>query len=171
MNFEKCLFLLLEHEGNFVNHPSDPGGMTNLGVTAANWAMWVGHPVNEKQMRALTPSDVAPFYKRKYWDAIRADELPSGLDYCVFDCAVNSGVGRGIKILQNCLGVTPDGGIGSVTMAALSQFKGDLLKTLIAEYSDDRLKFLEALPTWGTFGVGWERRVLEVKVTALGMIG
>ena len=109
MNFEKCLFLLLEHEGNFVNHPSDPGGMTNLGVTAANWAMWVGHPVNEKQMRALTPSDVAPFYKRKYWDAIRADELPNGLDYCVFDCAVNSGVGRAVKILQSCVGVNPDG--------------------------------------------------------------
>ena len=170
MGFEHCLTLLLQHEGGYSNHPSDFGGMTNLGVTEAVWALWVGHPVNEKQMRALTPTDVAPLYKRKYWDAVRADELSNGLDYCVFDCAVNSGVGRAVKILQSCLGVNADGGFGSVTMAAVSQFKNDSLKTLITEYCDDRLKFLENLPTWDVFGNGWERRVIEVKVTALGMV-
>ena len=109
-NFADALTALLIHEGGYANNPADPGGMTNLGVTALTWAMWVGHDVNEKQMRALTPSIVAPLYRRKFWDACRADELISGLDYAVFDYAVNSGVGRAIKALQNCVGVATVGG-------------------------------------------------------------
>jgi len=96
-NFEKCLEMLLVHEGGFVNHPDDPGGMTNLGVTKKVWEEWVGHDVSEKEMRNLTPTMVAPLYQRKYWNACRADDLISGLDYCVFDVAVNSGVGRAIS--------------------------------------------------------------------------
>jgi lysozyme family protein len=170
-NFQKSLQLLLKHEGGFVNHSQDPGGMTNLGVTARVWEEWVGHPVDEKQMRALTPEDVAPLYKRKYWDACRANELVSGLDYCVFDCAVNSGVGRAVKILQSCVGVNADGGFGSVTMAAVDQFKGESAKTLIREYCDNRLNFLKSLKTFAVFGKGWENRVNSVKSEALEMLG
>jgi lysozyme family protein len=167
-NFNRSLLLLLQHEGNFVNHPSDPGGMTNLGVTAKVWESWVGHPVDEKQMRALTPDDVAPLYKRKYWDACRADEFVSGLDYAVFDCAVNSGVGRAVKLLQGCVGVVADGGIGPATMAAVNQA---VPTSLIEDFCDARLNFLRALNTWPTFGRGWERRVNEVKEEALRMLG
>ena len=170
-NFTDALTALLIHEAGFVDNKDDPGGMTNLGVTAATWAMWVGHDVNEKQMRALTPSIVAPLYKRKYWDACRADELISGLDYAVFDYAVNSGVGRAIKALQNCVGVAPDGGFGTTTMAAVSQFKGDAAKTLIEEYCDNRLQFLKSLKTFPIFGRGWEKRVNEVKAMSLKMLG
>ena len=170
-NFANALTALLIHEAGFVDNKDDPGGMTNLGVTAATWAMWVGHDVNEKQMRALTPSIVAPLYKRKYWDACRADELISGLDYAVFDYAVNSGVGRAIKALQNCVGVAPDGGFGTTTMAAVSQFKGDAAKTLIEEYCDNRLQFLKSLKTFPVFGKGWEKRVNEVKAMSLKMLG
>ena len=170
-NFSDALTALLIHEAGFVDNKDDPGGMTNLGVTAATWAMWVGHDVNEKQMRALTPSIVAPLYKRKYWDACRADELISGLDYAVFDYAVNSGVGRAIKALQNCVGVAPDGGFGTTTMAAVSQFKGDAAKTLIEEYCDNRLQFLKSLKTFPVFGKGWEKRVNEVKAMSLKMLG
>ncbi len=168
-NFHHSLELLLKHEGNFVNHPSDPGGMTNLGVTAKVWESWVGHPVDEKQMRALTPDDVAPLYKRKYWDACRADELVSGLDYAVFDFAVNSGVGRAVKLLQNCVGVNADGGIGPATMAAISKYPDT--KNLIEKYCDSRLQFLKSLNTWSTFGKGWERRVNEVEAESLRMLG
>ena len=165
-NFNRSLLLLLKHEGGYVNHPSDPGGMTNLGVTARVWAEWVGHPVNEKQMRALTAEDVAPLYKRKYWDACRADELVSGLDYAVFDCAVNSGVGRSVKLLQGCVGVTADGGIGPTTMAAVKQVA---TTGLIEDFCDARLNFLRTLSTWPTFGRGWEKRVNEVKEESLKM--
>lgn len=169
-NFEQSLTNLLIHEGNFVNHPSDPGGMTNLGVTAKVWAEWTGHDVSEKIMRNLTPTDVAPLYRKKYWNACRGDELVSGLDYCVFDCAVNSGVGRAIKILQKCVGVPVDGGFGPTTYAAVAQFKGESAKQLIEDYCNERLEFLISLPTFNTFGRGWTRRVNEVKDEALRMV-
>jgi len=161
---------MLAHEGGFVNHPQDPGGMTNLGVTKRVWEEWVGHDVDEKQMRALTPETVAPLYKRKYWDAIRADELVDGVDYCVFDVAVNSGVGRAIKFLQSCVGTAPDGGFGSATLAAVKEAEKDPAR-LIELYCAKRLEFLQSLKTFETFGKGWSRRVAEVKDAALKMLG
>lgn len=169
-NFNKCLAILLKHEGGYVNHPSDPGGMTNLGVTKRVWEEWTGHEVDEKQMRALTPTTVAPLYKRKYWDACRADDLISGLDYAVFDCAVNSGVGRAVKLLQSCVGATPDGGYGSITTALVKKAEADPTK-LIELYCAKRLEFLQSLKTFETFGKGWSRRVAEVKDAALKMLG
>jgi lysozyme family protein len=169
-NFETCLALMLAHEGGFVNHPQDPGGMTNLGVTKRVWEEWVGHEVDEKQMRALTPETVAPLYKRKYWDAVRADDLVDGVDYCVFDVAVNSGPGRAIKFLQSCVGVTADGGFGPRTLAAVKEAEKDPAR-LIEMYCARRLEFLQSLKTFETFGKGWSRRVQEVKDKALKMLG
>ena len=164
-NFAEALQKLLVHEGNFVNHPKDPGGMTNLGVTKAVWEEWVGHPVDEKQMKALTPVIVAPLYRAKYWDKIKGDDLPTGVDYVVFDAAVNSGPGRAAKWLQACVGVEPDGGIGPKTLAAVDAFEGDLVE----DYGKRRLSFLMDLPHWPTFGKGWSRRVAEVQKTGLDM--
>ncbi len=165
-NFQEALTHVLKSEGGFSNHPSDPGGMTNLGCTKAVWEEHCGHPVDEKAMRALTPNDVAPLYKRKYWDKIKGDELPDGVDYVVFDAAINSGPGRAAKWLQACVGVDPDGGIGPKTLAAVNSFNKN---NLIEDYSKRRLSFLMDLPTWGTFGKGWGRRVAEVEATALDM--
>jgi len=167
-NFEKCLEMLLVHEGGYVNHPSDPGGETNLGVTKRVWQEWVGHDVSEKEMRNLTPTMVAPLYKRKYWDACRADELVSGVDYCVFDVAVNSGVGRAVKLLQSVVGATPDGGYGSITAALVKEAEKDP-ERLISVYNSKRLEFLESLKAFPVFGKGWSRRVAEVKEKALEM--
>jgi len=167
-NFDKCLELMLKHEGGYVNHPQDPGGMTNLGVTRRVWEEWLGRPVSEKEMRNLTPTMVKPLYKRKYWDAVRADDLVSGVDYAVFDVAVNSGPGRAIKFLQSCVGVTADGGFGPRTLAAVKVAEQDP-KRLIEIYCAKRLEFLQALRTFPTFGRGWSRRVAEVKTVALEM--
>jgi len=167
-NFNQSLLLLLKHEGGYVNNSRDSGGMTNLGVTAKVWESWVGHPVDEKQMKALTPDDVAPLYKRKYWDACGADELVCGIDYAVFDYAVNSGVGRAVKTLQACVGVPIDGGIGPVTLAAIkAQNSAELIKNICSK----RLDFLRSLSAFPTFGKGWERRVNEVQAEALRMLG
>ena len=170
-NFDECLRMLLAHEGGFVNHPSDPGGMTNLGVTKAVYEAWVGRQVNEVEMRALKPADVAPLYRKKYWDAVRGDELASGLDYAMFDYGVNSGNRRAIRTLQECVGVPADGAFGPKTMAAVLQFRGSALKTLIEEICDKRLNFLKLLNTWSIFGRGWERRVNDVKAKSLAMSG
>lgn len=165
-SFDAALEAILRHEGGFVNHPDDPGGMTNLGVTKTVWEEWVGHPVDEKQMRALTPEMVAPLYKKKYWDKVKGDELPDGVDYAVFDAAVNSGPGRAAKWLQGCVGVEQDGGIGPKTLAAVAAFDP---KELVEDYAKRRLSFLMDLPHWGTFGKGWSRRVAEVQNTAYTM--
>jgi len=165
-NFDQCLALLLKHEGGYVNHPADPGGRTNLGVTQRVWEEYVGHPVTEADMRALGPKDVAPLYKQRYWDAVRGDVLPTGVDYSVFDIAVNSGVGRAAKILQKAIGVAPDGAIGPATLGAVSESDP---AELIISVCRARQAFLEGLPTFSTFGKGWTRRVNEVQAKALAM--
>lgn len=165
-NFDAALKAILHHEGGYVNHPADPGGMTNLGVTKRVWEEWVGHEVDEKTMRNLTPELVGPMYKVKYWDKIKGDDLPTGVDYVVFDAAVNSGPGRAAKWLQACVGVEPDGGIGPKTLAAVNAFDTN---QLIEDYAKRRLSFLMDLQTWDTFGKGWSRRVAEVQKTGLDM--
>ena len=165
-NFETALKAILHHEGGYVNHPADPGGMTNLGVTKRVWEEWVGHEVDEKAMRNLTPEIVGPMYKVKYWDKIKGDELPTGVDYVVFDAAVNSGPGRAAKWLQACVGVEPDGGIGPKTLAAVAAVDAS---QLVEDYAKRRLSFLMDLQTWDTFGKGWGRRVAEVQKTGLDM--
>lgn len=165
-NFDEALKAILHHEGGFVNHPKDPGGMTNLGVTKKVWEEWVGHEVDEKAMRSLTPEIVGPMYKVKYWDKVKGDDLPAGVDYVVFDAAVNSGPGRAAKWLQACVGVDPDGGIGPKTLAAVASFDAS---QLVEDYAKRRLSFLMDLQTWDTFGKGWGRRVAEVQKTGLDM--
>jgi lysozyme family protein len=167
-NFEQSLALILKHEGGWVNHPKDPGGETNMGVTKRVWEEWVGHPVPAGSLKSLTVADVAPLYKAKYWDKVRGDDLPAGVDYAVFDYAVNSGTARAAKQLQNCLGVTADGAIGPKTVAAAQAADAIALAQCIC---DNRLAFLKGLPTWETFGKGWGRRVADVGKVAQSMIG
>ena len=165
-NFEQCLALVLKHEGGFVNNPKDPGGMTNLGVTKKVWEAYVGHPVDESAMRALGPQDVAPLYKKQYWDKISGDSLPFGVDYATFDMAVNSGVSRAAKTLQQVLGVGADGKIGQATINACEAANAREVATGVCEA---RLAFLQSLPTYDTFGRGWANRVASVEKTAFDM--
>lgn len=166
-NFQEALNVILKHEGGFVNHPSDPGGMTNLGVTKKVWEEWVGKTVDEKAMRALTPEVVSPMYRKRYWDAVKADDLPDGLDYLMFDFAINAGPGRAIKTMQKAIGTTPDGVIGAKTMQAL---KDANQSELVAKFSAEKEAFYRSLPTFGTFGKGWMRRVAEAKTHAETML-
>ena len=166
-NWQKSFELMLKSEGGFVNHPSDPGGMTNLGVTKATWENWVGRESDEAEMRGLTPEKVEPLYKKKYWDAVRADELPVGLDYLMFDFGVNAGPGRAIKVMQSAVGVTPDGGFGPLTLAAVQAI--DPVE-LIEKFSQAKEDFYRSLGTFATFGKGWLNRVADVKVKANSML-
>ena len=166
-NWKQAFELMLASEGGFSNHPSDPGGMTNLGVTKATWENWVGRESDEAEMRGLTPEKVEPMYKKKFWDAVRGDELPVGLDYLMFDFAVNAGAGRAIKTLQTAVGVTPDGGFGPMTMAAVQAV--DPVE-LIERFSQAKEDFYRSLTTFATFGKGWLNRVADVKVKASAML-
>lgn len=163
-NFDHCLSLLLKHEGGFVNHPKDPGGMTNLGITKVVYEAWVNRSVTEQEMRELRPEDVSPIYKAQYWDKLRADDLPSGVDWMCFDWGVNSGVSRAARALQKEVGATQDGVIGPKTI----QLAGNKPpKTLIEDLYDQRQAFYESLRTFETFGRGWSRRNLETLQQAL----
>jgi lysozyme family protein len=166
-NFDACLKLVLQSEGGYVNDPKDPGGITNLGVTKRVWEEWVGHDVTEGDMERLLPVDVAPLYRNKYWSRIKGDDLPTGLDYCCFDFAVNGGTGRAAKILQAVLGVAEDGIIGDATLAKL----GSDVKSMIEQFCAKRQEYYESLPTFDHFGRGWTARVQRVQADATSMIG
>ena len=166
-NFPASLALVLQSEGGFVNHKFDPGGMTNLGVTRNVWKDWVKHEVDEAEMRALTPELVAPLYKSRYWDACKCDDLPRGVDYAVFDAAVNMGPGRAARLLQAALGVTADGSIGRATIAAATA--ADPVELLEA-FSQGKEAFYKSLSTFQTFGKGWLSRVTHVQDSAEQMM-
>jgi lysozyme family protein len=165
-NWDACFAMVLKHEGGFVNHPKDPGGMTNLGVTRTNWELYLDHDVTEADMRALTPGMVKPFYKKNYWDRIRGDELPSGVDYAAYDLAVNSGTGRAAKYLQRIAGVAEDGVIGPRSMEAIKKCDAE---DTVEKICNLRMNFLKGLNTFDTFGKGWTIRVNDVKAKAIEM--
>jgi lysozyme family protein len=166
-NWQKSFELMLKSEGGYVNNPLDPGGRTNLGVTQGTWESWVGRASDEPEMRSLTPSKVEPLYKQRYWDAVRGDDLPVGLDYLVFDFAVNAGPGRAIKVMQSAVGATPDGGFGPLTMAAVKAI--DPVE-LINKFSHAKEDFYRSLSQFPVFGKGWLNRVADVKVKANSML-
>ena len=166
-NFEKSLALLLKSEGGYVNHPADPGGRTNLGVTQRVWESYIERSATEEDMRNLTPAMVAPLYRQRYWDTCRCDELPGGLDYLAFDFSVNAGAARCIKTIQKSLNVHPDGVIGPITLQAIKNAEPD---EFVANFSAAKETFYRGLATFGTFGKGWLNRVAESQKTAEGML-
>jgi lysozyme family protein len=175
-NWKLAFEQMLKSEGGFTDDERDNGnklpdgrkGSTMLGVTQYNWEQHVGHQVTHDDMRKLTPADVEPLYKKKYWDVVRADELPSGIDYMVFDMGVNAGPGRSIKLLQTAVGVTPDGGFGPMTMAAVQA--ADPIE-LIEKFSQAKETFYRSLDSFAVYGTGWLNRVADVKLKASSMLG
>ena len=169
-NFNKCLEIILHHEGGYVNHPKDPGGMTNMGVTKRVYEEWVGYSVSENTMQNLKEEDVAPIYEKNYWDRIKGDQLPNGLDLCVFDFGIMVGPGRAAKYLQTLIGTKADGGIGPNTLAKLKAYTDKFnVKHAIEHYQNNRQKYYEGLSTFKTFGKGWTRRVKETTELALAL--
>jgi lysozyme family protein len=166
-NWPQCFALVLKNEGGYVDNTADPGGATNLGCTKATWEAWVGHPVTKDDIKALTPNNVMPLYKAKYWDTIKGDDLPEGVDYAVFDYAINSGPSRAAKALQSVLSITVDGQIGPATLRALETAN---LREVATAVCEARLAFLQGLPTFPTFGKGWSNRVSEVEKIAFNMV-
>lgn len=167
--FDDALPLVLVHEGGYVNHPRDPGGATNKGITWRTYAAWRrARDLEPQSVRFITDEEVSSIYKRQYWDAVRADDLPAGLDYAVFDFAVNSGPARAAKFLQRILGVEADGHIGELTLAAANAHRD--VENVINQLCDNRLAWLRRLSHFDTFGRGWTRRVTEVKAKAVAMV-
>ena len=160
-NLDNALRWVLAHEGGYVNHPKDPGGATNFGVTQRTYDNYRKRKgMSVRSVRAITSDEVAEIYKRQYWDAVKADDLPSGVDYAVFDYAVNSGPAKAIADLQREIGATVDKVVGDQTIGMTKeQDPFDLIERLCHR----RMRFLKGLRHWKTFGRGWTARVMGVR--------
>lgn len=166
-NFESSLKLVLKHEGGWADHPKDPGGATMKGITIAVYRENINPKGAKEDLRKITDAQVAQIYRSQYWDKVRGDDLPSGVDYAVFDYAVNSGVSRASKHLQGVVGKRQDGKIGPETLAATNAM---LAPSVINNLCDRRMVFLRNLKTFPTFGKGWTSRVSGVRAEALKMV-
>ena len=162
-NFPRALNAVLKHEGGFVNHPNDPGGPTNKGVTIATYRAYVKPTGTVADLKAISDAQVSVVYRRHYWSKVMASDLPGGVDYAVFDFAVNSGPARAAKFLQKAVGVAQDGKIGADTLKAA---RATDAAALVDRICDARLAWLRTLGTWATFGKGWTNRVEGVRKLA-----
>lgn len=167
-NFANCMSVVLEHEGGYVDHPDDPGGATNLGITHLTLADWRGAPVSKGDVRALQRTEAEEIYRARYWNALNCDRLAAGVDLVVFDFGVNAGPARAARMLQRITGAKIDGQIGPKTLAAAARFAPE---TIIERFSDDRLAYYRRLKHWDSFGRGWTRRTEETRAKALAMAG
>jgi lysozyme family protein len=165
-NFARALALVLKSEGGWSDNPADPGGATMKGVTLANFRRYVKADASKDDLRKISDAELATVYRRFYWDAVAGAELPGGVDYAVFDFAVNSGPGRAAKYLQAAVGAAQDGRIGPATLSAVGARPPG---AVIDDLCDARLAFLRRLPTWPVFGKGWSDRVRSVRAQALLM--
>jgi lysozyme family protein len=163
--YDEALRRVLLHEGGYTNHPSDPGGPTNFGITIYDYSKYVKPGATAADVRAMKLDEAKAIYRSKYWASQRCDGLPAGVDDTIFDYAVNSGVGRSGKVLRRVVGL-PDNS-SAVTDDVLAAVEKRDAKAIIIAVNDERLRFLKSLKTWPTFGAGWSRRVAEVKAFSL----
>ena len=169
-NFDMSFDRVMQSEGGYVWDKDDAGGETNLGVTIGAWSAYLGRPIKPGEMKTLTRSDVKPFYKKMYWDKVRGDDLPQGVDYAVFDFAVNAGPGRAAKFLQQSVGATPDGAIGPGTMALVAKTTPtDILQKFAQQKEAFYNSLAEKNPTQQKFLTGWLSRVAHVQTAASSM--
>jgi lysozyme family protein len=163
--FNECVAVVFQYEGGYADHPRDPGGATNMGITLRTLRDWRGDDsLTAEAVRDMTEAEAKEIYLARYWNPVRGDDLPPGIDLAVFDWAVHGGVGRAVRDLQTVLGVTVDGAIGRQTIEAAKRADpAEVIRALC----DRRLTRLRSRPHWDAFGRGWSRRVREIEEAAL----
>lgn len=166
--FDRCLAIVLQQEGGFVNDPQDPGGATNMGITRDVLGAFRDRAVSVDEVRDLSRAEAREIYRARYWTPMRCADLPPGIDLCVFDFGVNAGPSRAVKLLQRAVGVTADGSVGPITLAAARALETE---RLIASFSEARLAYYRSLDGFSRFGRGWTSRTEAVRGAALRMTG
>ena len=165
--FDACMPFIFKAEGGYSDNPADPGGPTNFGITLATLRAYDGDPnLTAEDVKKLTPAMAKEIYLTAYWNRMQCGALPSGLDLEVFDFGVNSGPAESVKTLQRLVGVTQDGSVGPITLAAVRQFNvGDL----IGRFAQARLAFYQSL-NMPEFEQGWATRVAHIQTAATKML-
>ena len=170
-NFDASFARIIKSEGGYVNDPSDRGGETNLGVTIGAWGAYLNRAIQPGEMKLLTQDTVKPFYRSMYWDKVKGDDLPVGVDYAVFDFAVNAGVSRAAKFLQRAVGAVDDGVIGSGTLGQVAKIDPS---KLLDNFANQKQRFYNGLvtndPSQQKFLKGWLARVDHVQTAAESML-
>jgi len=166
-NLGNCLEVIFPYEGGYVDHPRDPGGATNMGITFSVLKSWRGTAITKQDVKNLTKAEAAEIYAKRYANPLRFNDLPLGPDLPILDFGINSGISRSAKYTQAIVGVAQDGQIGPQTLSALSRMdRRDFIKKLCAK----RLGFVQGLKIWDTFGKGWSRRIAHVEAKALSWV-
>lgn len=173
-NWSVSLKYVLISEGGYTNHPNDPGGPTNFGIIQSEYSKWIGRKATIADMKAMSRETAGQIYLAKYWTPMRCSELSSGLDYLLFDFAVNAGIGQAPKTFQRCLGVSPaDGKLGPATMAAFADHASDPT-ALAKSFTEAKRAFYRSIstskPKLAVFLKGWLNRCNETQAHALAMI-
>ncbi len=169
--FDSVVPVVEKWEGGYVDHPNDPGGPTNMGVTLATLRRWRGREVTAEDVKALTRDEARRIYKEYYWKPISGNQLPPPVALMTFNASILNGVARASRFLQVALnrqglGIREDGEIGSETLGAVA--KSDL-KRLVRDYANEQLGYLQTRPGWATFGAGWTNRINDVQSTAAAL--
>ena len=159
--FADSLPFVLRWEGGYVDHPNDPDGATNKGVTQRVYDRWRSRQgLPERDVRQITDAEVHAIYEQNYWLASGCDALPADLRLVHFDTAVNMGIGRSVRILQGVLGCSVDGDFGPRTRAAAT---GCDPAAALAAYCDEREAYYRRLaerkPKFRVFLEGWLNRL------------
>lgn len=149
MSFNKAVAFVLHHEGGYSNDPNDTGGETNFGISKRAYP--------NLDIRNLTKDDAIAIYKRDYWDKLPAN-LPTAIHCVLFDCAVNTGISRAIRLLQTAIKVNPDGKWGKVSQAALEKLS---VNQVLLRFATERIMFYSNITTFSRFGKGWVNRTLS----------
>ena len=162
INWKKAVKIVLDHEGGEVDDPNDPGGHTNLGVTQStlNRARQSTNLDLPEGVDDLTTTQAKKIYEHLYWYAVKADELPAGIDIFAFDMAVNQGVDTAMRSLQKAAGTTVDGIWGPKTNGAIRKIS---TKTLLIDFAARRAHHYAKLSDdlVDRFGFGWYRRLIS----------
>ena len=172
-SFKNAVEEVFKREGGFVNHPNDRGGATNMGITIGTLSAWLGRPATIDDVKNMTKETATAIYKRNYWDAIWGDKIKYySVAAAMFDQAVNRGPKSAIKQAQKIVGVTQDGVIGPVTLAAInnmpdSQFLPQYLSASAAFYN----MLVQNDPSQGVFLNGWLKRIQHLQAHVYSYLG
>jgi lysozyme family protein len=165
--FDACMPFIFKAEGGYSDTPGDSGGPTNFGITLATLKAYDGNQaLTADDVKKLAPATATEIYRTAYWNRMQCGALPAGLDLEVFDFGVNSGPAESVKTLQKIVGVTPDGSIGPITLAAVGQLNA---ADLVARFAQARLAFYQSLNK-PEFEQGWTTRVAQIQTAAAKML-
>lgn len=169
-NFPEALAHTLQFEGGWANNPNDPGGATMKGITQHTYNQYLGRETSQDALRHISDIEVAAIYRKLYWDECLCDALADGLDFAVFDSAVNTGPREANRLLQRIVGAPVDGVLGPKSLAAVNDYiNAEGLSKLIDAYTEARQAYYRMLPTYVHFGEGWRKRADNVGVIAQGL--